>query len=414
MKKVACIMARGIEGCGVTKFQHEQAKWLEKHDYDYSVFAMADKSYARKYAHDISRIKLVKFANDAEVDKMLEWCNEADYVVVNSLPPREDGRTQPLPHHCYENWARIIKELKPPVVLIQHDHKIYSIRRNAMMDEIIEKAAVIFVHSTSNDFAELVRKQTSAPLDAWFNPNPVNKKHIMSFQPGIDFDDVAWVNIWDQDPLHHKWIGRSTSWKGYDVFFAFYPYLKKLGAVMTLEGIDKSPAFLDFKARFDFHNFVNSKVDLAGQIDLTPYYGDKPVAFSSFTNNGMLDRMSRVGFGYQTSILQPKYIERSIEFTHCEIARAGVVPVFRKEYGDACTHRVTGDPLSKSKDNFTVWINHNNLEECINTIEKLTIDPGLRDEWRNGAYEFYSAHQDSEHVFADLTRKIEFALKHEH
>ena len=33
--KVAIIMGRGIEGCGVTKFTVEQTKWLKKNGYDY-------------------------------------------------------------------------------------------------------------------------------------------------------------------------------------------------------------------------------------------------------------------------------------------------------------------------------------------------------------------------------------------
>jgi hypothetical protein len=80
--------------------------------------------------------------------------------------------------------------------------------------------------------------------------------------------------------------------------------------------------------------------------------------------------------------------------------------VFRKEYGDIAHHRVTGDPLSQSKDNFTVWLSKDNMEETINTIRKLSADSVLRNEWREGAYAFYKAHQDSEYVFEDLMKQV--------
>jgi hypothetical protein len=120
----------------------------------------------------------------------------------------------------------------------------------------------------------------------------------------------------------------------------------------------------------------------------------------------MLERMSRVGFGYQLSILDQKFIEKSIEYTHCELITAGVVPVFRKEYGERCIHRVTGDPLIHSKNNGTVWLSDSNQEETLFMIDQLSKDSVLRDECREAAYEFYKSHQDSEYVFDDLMKAI--------
>jgi hypothetical protein len=130
--------------------------------------------------------------------------------------------------------------------------------------------------------------------------------------------------------------------------------------------------------------------------------------FGPYVNDKLLHRMSRSAFGYQLSILKPKFIEKSIEYTHCEVVSAGVVPVFRKEYGDTCVHRVTGDPLSKSKNNFTIWLSKEkaDLEDSINIVKRLAADPVLRDEWREGAYAFYKTHQDSEYVFDDLMKQV--------
>jgi len=106
------------------------------------------------------------------------------------------------------------------------------------------------------------------------------------------------------------------------------------------------------------------------------------------------------------SILKPKYIERSIEYTHQEVVAAGAIPVFRKEYGDVCIHRVTGDPLSESKNNYTLWLGEGNQDQVIEQVKKLTADAALRDEWREGAFEFYKQHQDAEYTFTDLMNSI--------
>ena len=45
------------------------------------------------------------------------------------------------------------------------------------------------------------------------------------------------------------------------------------------------------------------------------------------------------------------------------------------------------------------------MEDSINSIKRLA-DPVLRNEWREGAYAFYKAHQDSEYVFEDLMKQV--------
>jgi hypothetical protein len=408
MSKIAIIMARGIEGCGVTKYTIEQVKWLKSNGYDTKVYAAKDKNFSRKKSHDLGAVDLFKFEDVAQVDRMIEECNNSDYIFINSLPSITNGRGKGSGSGAIDNWIKALKAFKKPVILIQHDHTIYSIKRNAALDEAIDAANLIFVHSRTNDFSDYVKeKNKSNSLMSFFGEEESTKK-ILSFQPGLDFDlnrKLYWKDISLQDDKHHKWIGRCTSWKGFDLMFAWHNgYLAPNGYLTTFEGIEKSPAFLGFKEISDFHNAILENPEEA---DLSNQYGDKATVFGPYKNDELLHRMSRSGFGYQLSVLKPRFIERSIEYTHCEVASVGTTPVFRKEYGDLCIHRVTGDPLSQSKNNFTVWLSKDkaNMEEAINTITSLR-DPIKRDEWREGAFEFYKAHQDSSHVFADLMKNV--------
>lgn len=408
MNKVSIIMARGVEGCGVTKYTVEQIKWLRKHGYETKVYVAKDKNYSRKYAHDLGDFDHFKFADEQAINKMIEECNNSDVIIINSLPSKDTGRGKGSGAEAVENWKRALKEFKKPVVLIQHDHTVYSIKRNGALDEAISSANLIFAHATTNDFSEYVRELTGAgnALVAALGLDE-NSPEILSFQPGIDFDGIRskyWKPIEEQDPLHHKWIGRCTSWKGFDLMFKWHnEFLMPNGYLTTFEGIEKSPAYLSFKEISDYYDeLLNHPKD----VNLSSRYGQKATVFGTFINDELMHRMSRAGFGYQLSILKPKYIERSIEYTHQEVIASGAIPVFRKEYGDACKHRVTGDPLTKSKNNFTLWLDKSNGAEVIEQVKKLASDNVLRDEWREGAFEFYKQHQDAEVTFSDLMKKI--------
>jgi len=397
--KVAIIMGRGIEGCGVTKFTIEQTKWLAKNGHDFTVYSSKDKSWTRKNAHDVSNVIQLKLAKPEETDQMITGCNEADVVIINSLP------SVGHPEKCIDQFKRFLAEVKKPVVLIQHDHSSMSIKRNAAIEEAVKRADVLFGHSGTNDFAKYVSEVTGGGgLAGFFGDD--ESKTILNFQPGMDFDSVRakyWKSIEEQTDIHNKWIGRTTSWKGYIQMFKFHnEYLRQGGYVTTFEGIEKSPAYLGFRELCEFHGMIDQ------DINTVTLEKDQPVyVFGPFVNDQMLERMSRVAFGYQLSLLDERFIERSIEYTHCEVVCSGVVPVFRKAYGERCTHRKFGDKLINCKDTGTIWLDDNDMQPAFDLVNKLSKDRGMRNEYREMAFEFYKSHQDSQYTFAEMMNQIE-------
>lgn len=397
--KVAIIMGRGIEGCGVTKFTIEQTKWLAKNGHDFTVYSSKDKSWTRKNAHDVSNVIQLKFAKPDETNQIITGCNEADVVIINSLP------SVGHPDKCIEQFKRFLAEVKKPVVLIQHDHSSMSIKRNAAIEEAVKRADVLFGHSGTNDFAKYVSEVTGGGgLAGFFGDD--ESKTILNFQPGMDFDSVRakyWKPIEEQDDIHNKWIGRTTSWKGYIQMFKFHnDYLRQGGYITTFEGIEKSPAYLGFRELCEFHGMIDQ------DINTVTLEKDQPVyVFGPFVNDQMLERMSRVAFGYQLSLLDERFIERSIEYTHCEVVCSGVVPVFRKAYGERCTHRKFGDKLINCKDTGTIWLDDNDMQPAFDLVNKLSKDRGMRNEYREMAFEFYKSHQDSQYTFAEMMNQIE-------
>lgn len=399
--KVAIIMGRGIEGCGVTKFTVEQTKWFAKNGYQHVVYSSKDKSWTRKNAHDVSNVVQLKFAKSEETQKMIDGCNASDIVIINSLPSVSHSE------ECIAQFKRALKEITKPIVLVQHDHSSLSIKRNAALDESIDRANILFGHSATNDFAKYVENKTGGGLDAFMGGD--GGKEVLNFQPGIDFDSIRskyWKDINQQDDIQNKWIGRTTSWKGYVQMFKFHnEFLRPNGYITTFEGIEKSPAYLAFRELSEFNGHI------ADDITTIPLQQNQPAyVFGPYVNDQMLERMSKVAFGYQLSILDERFIQRSIEYTHCELACAGVVPVFRKSYGERCTHRAQGKKLIDCADTGTIWLDDNNMQPAFDLLDKLSKDRGLRNEYREQAFEFYKSHQDSQYTFAEMMKQIKERL----
>jgi hypothetical protein len=397
--KIAIIMGRGIEGCGVTKFTVEQTKWMANNGHEFVVFSSKDKSWTRKNAHDVSNVVQLKFAKSEETNKMIAGCNAADVVIINSLP--SIGHSD----ECINQFKRALNEITKPIVLVQHDHSSHSIRRNAAIDESIGKASILFGHSSRNDFAKYVSTVTDGGgLAGFFGED--NSKTILNFQPGLDFDSVRakyWKPIEAQDTIMNKWIGRTTSWKGYVQMFKFHnEYLRPNGYITTFEGIEKSPAYLGFRELSEFNGMIDKDISTVNLENNQPAY-----VFGPFVNHEMLERMSRVGFGYQLSVLDERFIQRSIEYTHCEVVCTGVVPVFRKTYGERCTHRKFGDKLINCKDTGTIWLDDNDMQPAFDLLNKLASDNVMRNEYREMAFEFYKQHQDSQYTFDEMMKQIE-------
>ena len=103
MTKVAIIMARGIEGCGVTKYTVEQVKWLKSHGYQTKVYAAKDKTFSRKNAHDLGEVDLFKFAEEAQINRFIEECNQSDYIFINSLPALSNSRSKGAKDNAVDN-----------------------------------------------------------------------------------------------------------------------------------------------------------------------------------------------------------------------------------------------------------------------------------------------------------------------
>ena len=401
MKTVALVMGRGYEGCGVSAFTIEQYKWYIKHGWNVRVLVVNDyKWQMRNTSHDQHMFEFFKIASTTGLEAFQKALDASDLVIINSIPSTQH---KPL---CVQNFYGSIEAYAGKVVLVQHDHSIIAIKRNVGMLRAIDRANLIFAHSTSSDFANYVIEHTTPTAFDLLTSQDFAQKKIFPFQPGLDFDSVRslyWKPVECHDVMAHRWIGRNTSWKGIGQMINFHSsHLRKFGAITIMEGVDRNPAFIDLAKKYEFIN--STRIDPKDQIyspDMLPY------AHNIFNKSEMLERMSMSGFGYQLSVLPEKFIDRQIEYTHCEVACSGTIPVFRKNYGLRCTHRKSGNKLFNDKHTGTVWFDDDNLDATFEQIKQLTASNSMRDEYRHMAFEYYKEHQDSEYTFKEMCDIIE-------
>jgi len=411
--KYLLLLGRGVEGCGVTKFAIEWEKWFKKNNYDYDILAVDDKRWSRKESHSFSKITKTSIRKDDEFEVAQKIVKDADVVILNSLPPVRSSKEIVL-----ERFNQLIDLSKGKMAFIQHDHNNMSIVRNGCIEESCRAANVIFSHATKDsDFVRWLKKNDviiDHEANSLFDePSEAQDIPIINFQPGMYFEDVRekyWKPITEQDSYHHKWIGRTAPFKGYDLMFEFCQELMGRDFLITFEGLEQSPAIINVKQSYDFHNHFKDQIE---DIDLKPYYNGLPALFSFYKNDELLERLSKCGFGYQLSRLDPRFLEHSIEYTHAEIVSVGCIPVFRKNYFDYCYHKQTGNPIAQDKDTGTVFIEKDgsNWNECYNLMEQLAKDDQMRDDWREMAYEYYKSHQSADGTFSSLMSNINRHIK---
>ena len=146
--KVAIVLGRGIEGCGVTKYTVEPERWLLNNSYNPTIYASKVKKWSRNDAHKIKNLVHVRFDKDS-FDEVYEGCRSSDIIIFNSLPSIVHNKK------CQDNFAKLLN-LSVCKILIQHDHNKSSLKRNALLQDSYEKSDILFAHSTTGDFADMV------------------------------------------------------------------------------------------------------------------------------------------------------------------------------------------------------------------------------------------------------------------
>jgi hypothetical protein len=199
--KIANILGRGIEGCGVTKFSVQLNE-----QFGIDLFATSDKKWPREKLQKVNVTKF-KCADMAEVDKIANYINSNyELLLISSVPSKSQEQI------IQDNFVELMKKITIRKALIQHDHKIHSIIRNGRLDDICRNVDVLFAHSVSGDFSR------------WLVDNNIVKP-LYKFNVPFSSDThrkLYWKPIEEQQSNVVRWIGRTAMWKGPDLMIDFH------------------------------------------------------------------------------------------------------------------------------------------------------------------------------------------------
>lgn len=317
MKRIAIILGRGVEGCGVTRCAIE----FQKATPSTKIFATLDKKWARRDTMVFDKDEF-KCGSSEENQRVIDEINaNFDMCLIYSVPSKTH------PEDCQDNFVKLVKGIELPKAIVQLDHKMQSLSRNAKFDEICNSVDVLMTHSLTSDFTRWAKRE---------NVNTPFKKMAL----GFSYDDHRkkyWKPISQQDPKTVRWIGRLSGWKGPNLMMDFHAdQLMKRQYITVLEGLEASigwkgilydkqdnPLYTDdqinnyFRPRKEL-NEVKFTEDLHGK----EVHGSGSYLYPPYNNEEAMERMSLSAYGSDLYHLKPEMYGNNIENCHAECMRS--------------------------------------------------------------------------------------------
>ena len=410
--KIGVILGRGVEGVGVTKNVVEFQKLFP----GVEIFATMDKLWPRRESMnfpvtyfrgadwDTVSKPAKKFPDLIACNDVVHRINQLDACIIWSIPSKSHSE------ECIDNFIKMLGNINVRKGLVQVDHKMASITRNARLADVCHNVDVLMCHSVENDFAR------------WTQKNNVQTP-LTSMGVGFNFNKDYWKPIEDQDARYVRWVGRTAMWKGPDVMIDIHnDHFRKAGFITVLEGLEASiqyPLVLyknskELKDRRDVINFFRPEKGKDENKTRHPVYGSEEedkgaYLYSSYTHSDMMERMSLNGFGSDLMYFKKNLYGNNLEYCHTDSFAAGVIPIFHKHLCDNIIHRGQEKPISQCRDTGTIAIDHTNAEEVTKLMVNLRNDNMMRDEMRIQMYEFWKDHCSADIVYNDIINKtLEF------
>lgn len=385
--KVAILLGRGIEGCGVTRYALEEQKWYHNNGMICDIYASSDKKWPRR---DSQSNSIIEFSNDEIPSLSKRLNNEYDIVYYQSLPAKK-GHSDEYKDLFFEHL--VCNVTHPIKVSHQNDHKLQSLTRNHNIWETMSRMDGCFTHSLNSPFAQKMKEH---------NPSvPILKMGL-----GFDFDSLRqyWKPTQEQK-RRVSYFGRFAGFKDPQRIITMQPFLKETKIYSEMRGIERSIGSLDL-----FYSDLNDRensyreniLEIKKDTDTTPNL-DKVFIYGPYNRLEGVEELSWSMFGADFYNLDASSYGDNLEFAMCEIISTGAVALFDKHWADNCTH-INGTPFKEIHD-FAIYCDKANLEETIEQMNELANDHEKRDKRRAAAFDIAKQHCDNSIVYRDMHEK---------
>lgn len=385
--KIALVLAKGVEGCGLTRHTIEFYNWLIKEGHEATIYAATEKMWPRHKSTDIIATNFKR----KDIPQVAKELNKCDVVYYTSFPHKSVGDefNEDFIEHCVYGLTNPIK------VGNCLDHNMANLNKNHRYWEIMGQMDAMFNYSATSNFANKLREEAPNTPLIEMNLNP------------YDYD--AWSPIWKpttEQTRRVTYFGRFAGFKDPFRMFDIMNLLKEHDFVTEARGVERSigalPMFLndDRSPRQDVFE-VNDKKNPVTY----PQRTDKVYIYGPYNLAEGMNELSNSMFGAEFFNLPARLYGSMMEYAMSEVIAAGTIPLFDKHWGENVIHRTEGVPFIELED-FAIFVDKNNVEASIPLMLELANDHERRDAFRKNSFRLAKLHNAPEVVNTDLFQAI--------
>ena len=381
--KIAILMGRGIEGCGVTRYAIETQKWYESQGMQCDIYASLDKKWPRRKSQEN---KIIEFTNDEILALSRKLNLEYDCIFYQSLPAKK-GHSELYQNEFFEYL--VVAITKPLKIAFQNDHKLQSLSRNSKIWETMKHMDAAFTFSFETAFAKKMKEE--APLVP-----------LYLLRNGFDFESIRskhWKSTEDQ-LKRITYLGRFAGFKEPHRLVDMQPQLASAGILTELRGIERSRGSLimfyhdpevRLNPRTNFYEVTKKNPEPeVKSLDYAYIYGP-------YQRDEGIEELSNSMFGANFFNLDASAYGDIIEYATLEIIAAGAIPVLDKHWAENTTH-ISGTRFIDMKD-FAIYSDRNDFTSTVKEMEALMQDPIAREARRQSCYEIARQHNDIDAIY---------------
>lgn len=345
--KVAIVLMKGFDGCGVSRFAIEHQKFLRKTGHICDVYSYSLNNYIRVKSHNDKDI--IEYEDFKSID-----FSKYDVFILNSY--EKDFKPEDLEYY------KLLPCIK---VAMMHEILRQNVSRISNVWDWLKASDVISSFSTEMDFVEDLSKKIE-------NPNYLSFRMAMSDQ---DMDKLYNESLNEEKINSLVYYGRWTTMKNPSRLFD----LKKLDSSLNLSmiGIERSiGAFYDI-----FKNPMCDAVKLTFVDNAKQYYeaetdSTKVSVFPPINRDAAFEILSKSLYGcsfYRLKEAKANNLGNRMEYTQIEMSCV-CLPIFDLDWGKRTYDVETGKTFYELGDN-AIYSDINNLQETINEMNYLTNNP---------------------------------------
>jgi hypothetical protein len=350
LPKIAILLLRGVEGCGVSAYARHFKAFYDSKNVKCDIFAL-DINVGRPDTSTDLKVNKFSISSSAEVVEKINL--EYDLTLVFSVPAKNASS------EIVNNYVDLIlRKIKSPKWMINHDHHYLSIGRNADFKNAIESCDGVLCHSlveTKSGFIRWMKKKDisvrTEKLDTFFHV-PLVEKYI-SFEKDNRVKRV--INAC-----------RAVAWKRSSLILNLQPYLAKKGFVSEMIGFERSIAgysqLKNYEGKLTWYTtdnfekpikapsaFSNAKMNNKF-FDFIDDEGQNPelmYVFGSYDYNRGLERISKSAFATHFRSFEYNNLDygNNHEYQGLEAALLSI-PIFHRHFLTTVTLPETDIPLS--------------------------------------------------------------------